>query len=52
MKNLAFWIGATALLCGVVGMASGTGDEGRMPDLEGAVTWLNSSPLTNKALRG
>jgi thiol-disulfide isomerase/thioredoxin len=23
-----------------------------MPDLDGAVTWLNSSPLTNKALRG
>ena len=23
-----------------------------MPDLEGAVAWLNSSPLTNKALRG
>jgi thiol-disulfide isomerase/thioredoxin len=53
MRNLAFWIGAAALICGgVVAIASGTGDEGRMPDLDGAVAWLNSTPLSSKSLRG
>src|SRR5260370_28323572 len=33
-------------------IASGTVDEGGMPDLKGAVAWLNSLPLNNKALRG
>lgn len=27
-------------------------DEGEMPDLSGAVTWVNSAPLTKEALRG
>jgi cytochrome c biogenesis protein CcdA/thiol-disulfide isomerase/thioredoxin len=27
-------------------------DEGAMPDLSGAVSWLNSPPLSNKALKG
>jgi len=27
-------------------------DEGRMPDLGGATTWLNSVPLTRESLRG
>jgi thiol-disulfide isomerase/thioredoxin len=27
-------------------------DEGRMPDLGGAVVWLNSPPLSSKSLRG
>jgi thiol-disulfide isomerase/thioredoxin len=27
-------------------------DEGRMPDLGGAIGWLNSAPLTSKSLRG
>src|SRR5579872_1971400 len=52
MKNLVFSIGATALICGVVAIASGTHDEGRMPDLDGAVAWLNSAPLSRKSLRG
>jgi len=52
MKNLTFWIGAAALSCGAVAIASGTGDEGPMPDLDGAVTWLNSTPLSSKSLRG
>ena len=38
-------------LYGVVA-AAGLGDEGRMPDLDGAVTWLNSTPLNSKSLRG
>jgi thiol-disulfide isomerase/thioredoxin len=52
MKNLAFWISAAALICGVVAIASGTGDEGRMPDLDGAAAWLNSAPLSSKSLHG
>jgi thiol-disulfide isomerase/thioredoxin len=52
MKNLAFWIGAAALISGVIATASGTGDEGRMPDLDGATAWLNSAPLRSKSLRG
>jgi hypothetical protein len=52
MTNLPCLIGATALICGVAVIASGAGDEGGMPDLNGAVAWLNSPPLSNKALRG
>ena len=52
MKNFALWISATVLISGVVAIASGTGDEGRMPDLDGAVAWHNSTPLNSKALRG
>src|SRR5205823_8089007 len=51
-KNLTSCIGAAALICGVVAIASGAGDERRMPDLDGAVTWLNSAPLSTKSLRG
>jgi len=28
------------------------GDEGPMPELDGATGWLNSAPLTTKSLRG
>jgi thiol-disulfide isomerase/thioredoxin len=52
MKNLAFWIGAPALIVGAVAIASGAGDEGPMPELDGATAWLNSTPLSSKALRG
>ena len=52
MKSLAVWIGAAVLICGIVAIASGKEDEGPMPDLNGAVGWLNSTPLSSKALRG
>src|SRR5580704_1962827 len=52
MTNLSYLIGATALICAVGVIASAPGDEGRMPDLNGAVAWLNSPPLSNEALRG
>ena len=52
MTNLPYLIGATAVICGVAVIASGAGDEGGMPDLNGAVAWLNSPPLSDKALRG
>jgi len=52
MRPTAFWITATAFIGGVVAVALGTGDEGRMPELDGAVAWLNSVPLSSKALRG
>jgi thiol-disulfide isomerase/thioredoxin len=51
MKNLAFWISATALIGGLA-IASGARDEGRMPDLDGAAGWLNSTPLSSQSLRG
>ena len=51
MTNLPYLVGATALICGAV-ISSGAGDEGGIPDLNGAVAWLNSPPLSNKALRG
>ena len=37
---------------GLVAIVSGSSDEGRMPDLDGATGWLNSPPLSSKALRG
>jgi thiol-disulfide isomerase/thioredoxin len=52
MKNLIFWISAAALICGVVAIASGAGDEGPIPELSGAVGWLNSTQLSSKSLRG
>jgi len=41
-----------ALVCGLVAIASATGDDGRMPDFDGATGWLNSAPLSTKSLRG
>jgi thiol-disulfide isomerase/thioredoxin len=52
MTKLSYWIGATVLICGVAVIASEAGDEGGMPDLNGAVAWLNSAPLGGKSLRG
>ena len=52
MMKLPYWIGATVFICGVAVTASGAGDEGGMPDLNGAVAWLNSAPLSSKSLRG
>jgi thiol-disulfide isomerase/thioredoxin len=52
MRKLHYLIGATALICGVAVITSAAGDEGAMPDLNGPVAWLNSPPLSNKALRG
>jgi thiol-disulfide isomerase/thioredoxin len=52
MKKLASWIAATSLIGGVIAATSGRADEGRMPDLDAGVAWLNSPPLSNKALRG
>src|SRR5580693_98217 len=52
MTKLPNWIGAAVLVCGAAVLASGARDEGRMPDLDGAVGWLNSAPLSGKALHG
>ena len=52
MKNSIFWIAVVALIGGVVALASGMRDEGRMPDPDGAVAWVNSGSLSSKALRG
>jgi len=52
MKNLAFWICAAAFIFGAVAVASPLGNEGPMPDLSGAIGWLNAAPLSSKSLRG
>jgi hypothetical protein len=52
MTKLLYWISAAVLISGVVAIAAGVRDEGAMPDLNGAVAWLNSVPLSNKSLRG
>jgi hypothetical protein len=44
MKNLALWITAPALIGGVVAVASGIGNEGRMPDLDGPRSCRNRVP--------
>ena len=35
-----------------IGLYSSLGDDGPMPGLDGAIGWLNSSPLTSNSLRG
>ena len=52
MKNLLYWIGAAVLTCGIAAIALAARDEGPSPGFEGAVGWLNSVPLSSKALRG
>jgi thiol-disulfide isomerase/thioredoxin len=52
MKHLSICVAVTILTVGVFTEASGRDDEGRMPELDGAVSWLNSAPLNSKALRG
>src|SRR5579862_3100595 len=50
MTKLLYLI--AAIICSVVLVPSGAGDEGVMPDLNSATAWLNSSPLSSKELRG
>ena len=47
-------IGVTVAALGALGSAlrPALADEGRMPELGGALGWLNSDPLTGKSLRG
>jgi thiol-disulfide isomerase/thioredoxin len=52
MKIRSIGICAAILVCGVVAIARDPEDEGRMPDLDGAVAWLNSPPLSSESLRG
>jgi thiol-disulfide isomerase/thioredoxin len=52
MKKFDLWVFAVGLIGVVAGIASGAGDEGRMPNLGGAIAWLNSAPLSAKSLRG
>jgi len=52
MTKLPNWIRSTVLICGVAVIGFAARDERAMPDLNGAVTWLNSAPLSSKSLRG
>jgi hypothetical protein len=50
--NVSHVLTAAAFLCGIALIATGAGDEPQIPDLEGAVAWLNSTPLSSRSLRG
>ncbi len=52
MKIIASWLFVMASAFVLAATAFGTGDEGRIPPLNGAVTWLNTAPLDSKSLRG
>src|SRR5690349_17870905 len=52
MKSFVFWVTGSALIAGMVAIASVSGEGRRMPDLDGAVSWLNSAPLNSRTLRG
>jgi hypothetical protein len=57
MKRIALLLVGTIMLlhseAPAVANANVTlGDEGPMPELRGAVAWLNSAPLTPQSLRG
>ena len=64
MKRITFLLiaFATVIIGGVVMLSSkkpvvltanaALGDEGPMPELGGAVAWLNSAPLNRESLRG
>ena len=48
-------MGVVAIITGWAGNAEShpaLGDEGSMPDLDGAIGWLNSAPLNSKSLHG
>ena len=47
MRNLVIGLAALA-----ASARPALADEGRMPDLGGATSWLNSAPLSAKSLRG
>jgi hypothetical protein len=58
MRNVI--VGVAAIGAATVGALGALGassrpalaDEGAMPDLGGAIGWLNTAPLTSKSLRG
>lgn len=52
MKTIAICFTAATIITGIFAAAAELSDEGRMPDLDGAVAWLNSAPLRGKSLRG
>ena len=52
MKIIASWLSVIASVFVLAATAFGTGDEGRIPPLNAAVTWLNTAPLNSKSLRG
>ena len=53
MKIIASWLSVMAFVFVLAAPAfDTTGDEGRIPPLDGAVTWLNTAPLNSKSLRG
>ncbi len=52
MRNLTISIAAAVLICRGVAIEPATGGDNPMPAFDGAVDWLNSTPLSSKSLRG
>ncbi len=55
MKRIALLVAIAATAASVVAsitFRARRADEGPMPDLGGAIGWLNSAPLNSKSLRG
>jgi thiol-disulfide isomerase/thioredoxin len=50
--TLAAWLANSGLTASTAKSQPALADEGRLPDLDGAVAWLNSAPLSTKSLRG
>jgi thiol-disulfide isomerase/thioredoxin len=54
MKRIALLVAIAAMAASVIAsitVSAGRADEGPMPDLGGAIGWLNSAPLNRKLLR-
>src|SRR5580658_3219019 len=49
---LAFTFVVTCVMASMGCAAGSAGDEGAMPELNGAIGWINSAPLSSKSLRG
>jgi thiol-disulfide isomerase/thioredoxin len=51
-SRVAGWLGNAVWTANAAESQRALTDEGPLPDLGGAVAWLNSDPLSNKSLRG
>ena len=52
LRRLTMILGAVAVAFVLTASGAGVADEGRLPDMGGAIGWLNSAPLNSKSLRG
>ncbi len=50
--SVATGLSALVVVAGIAAIGEGKSDESRSPDFGGAVAWLNSAPLSSKAVHG